>query len=56
MEVVQSMKVIAIMQPSLQVGVSPVELVHDEILHNHYGALAGKNELHLNVTMPLLLR
>lgn len=50
MKAVQSKNMIAIMQPPLWVGVSPVELVSDEIVHNHYGTLAEKNKLYLNRT------
>lgn len=46
----QSKNMIAIMQPPLWVGVNPVELVHDEIVHNHYGTLAEKYKLDLNGT------
>ncbi len=48
MKAVQSKNMIAIMQPPLRVGVNPVELVRDEIVHNHYGTPAEKNKLYLN--------
>lgn len=46
MKAVQSKNVIANVQSPLWVGVSPVELVHDGIVHNHYDTPPEKNKLH----------
>lgn len=46
MKAVQSKNMIAIMQPALWVGISPVELLRDEIVYNHYGSPTWKNKPH----------
>lgn len=45
MKAVQSKTTIAIMQPPLWVGISPVELACNEIVHNHFGTPTEKNKL-----------
>lgn len=50
MKAAQSKRMIAILQPPLWVGMRHVELLQDEIVYNHYGALAEKNKRHLNGT------
>lgn len=49
---VQSKNMIAIMHPPLWVEISPVELAHDEIVHN--GTLREKSQLHLSVFIIIL--
>jgi len=41
------------MQSPLWVGISPLELEHDEIFYNHYGTVAKKDKQHLNETESL---